>query len=276
MDGLDTEGIVRAPDGDFWLVDEYAPSILRVGFDGTVKMRYVPGGAGISGTHYPVAETLPAIWAKRRSNRGLESIAISRDGSKVYAVMQSPLENPDSATGKASRIYRMIVLDTVTGTPTAEYAIVAEAGSTFGGGKQGDMKVSALSRVNATSFLLLERTDPIARVYRIDVAAATNLLGTKWDAAATTPTLEATKPEDLAAAGVVPAAKSLVVDLNQVVGKTLPQKIEGMAILDRWTIVVGNDNDYNMKTLDADCNVTHGDVASELLFVRLGSPLPLD
>lgn len=276
MDGLDTEGIVRAPDGTFWLAEEYAPSILHVAFDGTVLMRYVPKGAGITGTHYPVSETLPAVFAKRKVNRGLESIAISKDGSKVYAVMQSPLENPDSTTGKASRIYRMIVLETATGNPVAEYAVVAETGASFGGAKQSDMKVSALARVGATTFLLDERTDPIARIYQIDLAHATNLLGTKWDDAATSPSLEAITPDNLAASGVTPVAKSLVVDLNQVVGDSLPQKIEGMAVVDRWTIVVGNDNDYNMKSLDADCTVTHGTVASELIFVRLGAPLPLE
>ena len=275
MDGLDTEGIVRAPDGDFWLVDEYAPSILRVGLDGTVEARYVPKGAGISGTHYPVVESLPAVWAKRRSNRGLESIAISRDGAKVYAVIQSPLQNPSSAVGNESRICRMIVLDTATGDPSAEYAIVAETGASFGE-RQRDLKVSALSRVNATSFLMVERTDAIARVYLIDVANATNLLGTRWDDVATTPSLEATVPADLAKNGVTAAAKSLVVDLNQVVGKTMPQKVEGMAIMDEWTIVVGNDNDYNMASLDAECNVIHGPVASELLFIRLAAPLALD
>lgn len=236
----------------------------------------MPKGAGISGARYPTVETLPAIWAKRRSNRGLESLAISRDGSRVYSVLQSPLENPDSATGRASRIYRMIVVDTATGGPTAEYAVVAEAGSSFGGARQSDMKVSALARVSATSFLLLERTDPIARVYLVDVAGATDLLATKWDDPSTSPSLEAIKPEDLAANAVVPAAKSLVVDLNEVVGKTLPQKTEGLAIVDPWTIVVGNDNDYDLQSLDADCNITHGSVPSELLFVRLPKPIALD
>ncbi len=42
--GLDTEGIVRAGDGSFWLVDEYGPSLVDVSARGKVLTRYVPRG----------------------------------------------------------------------------------------------------------------------------------------------------------------------------------------------------------------------------------------
>lgn len=42
--GLDTEGIVRAADGSFWLVDEYGPSLVHVSARGRVLTRYVPRG----------------------------------------------------------------------------------------------------------------------------------------------------------------------------------------------------------------------------------------
>lgn len=44
-DGLDTEDIVRTRSGEFWLVDEYRPSLVRVAADGTV-----------------LAGTFPEVW----------------------------------------------------------------------------------------------------------------------------------------------------------------------------------------------------------------------
>ena len=195
MDGLDTEGIVRTPEGDFWLCEEYGPSLLSVAPSGTVKVRYVPAGSGISGTHYPVSETLPAIYARRRANRGFESIAISRDGKRIFAV---------------------------------------------------------------------------------DFGPATNLLGTKWDDAGTTPSLEALLPEELAARGIVPAIKTLVADIGETVPDA-PQKVEGLAILDRWTIAVGNDNEFDIRGFDEAGNrKPKGNQLSELLVLRLPQPLALE
>lgn len=277
MDGLDTEGLVRAPDGDFWICEEYGPSVLRVGFDGIVKMRYVPQGSGITSRGYPVSETLPAVYAKRRSNRGFESLAISKDGTTLYTIIQSPLRNPDAATGNASRIIRVLALSTATGMPTAEYVFVTETIQSFGETNQADMKISETVWVNRTTLLVDERTDKIARIYAIDLASATNVLGTKWDDPAQRPTLEALTPADLATNAIVPARKTLVVDINQVVGTKTPEKIEGLAIQDPWTIVVGNDNDFDiLQGFDAAGNLKPTGALCELLFIRLSQPLALE
>ena len=78
QNGLDTEDIVRTSAGEFWLVEEYRPSLLHVAADGTVLARYVPVGTGDEFTtvDYPVYETLPAWFAHRRVNRGFEGLAI--------------------------------------------------------------------------------------------------------------------------------------------------------------------------------------------------------
>src|SRR5215204_2079265 len=41
-DGLDVEGFVRTSTGDFWLADEYRPSLVNVDATGMVRARYVP------------------------------------------------------------------------------------------------------------------------------------------------------------------------------------------------------------------------------------------
>jgi len=92
--GLDTEGLVRAPNGEFWLSEEYSPSILRVSATGTVLTRLVPQGLALRGAGYPVVESLPAVFADRQANRGFESLAITPDGRTLYAALQSPLASP--------------------------------------------------------------------------------------------------------------------------------------------------------------------------------------
>src|SRR5262245_21917323 len=48
--GLDTEGLVRTRNGDFWLVDEYSPSLVHVGPDGRIIDRFVPENSLLGST----------------------------------------------------------------------------------------------------------------------------------------------------------------------------------------------------------------------------------
>ena len=105
--GLDTEGIVRAADGSFWLVDEYGPSLVHVSARGKVLTRYVPKGLGLTGTDYPVLEALPAVLLHRKINRGFEGLAQLPGGDLVLAV-QSPLSLADTDAGEASRTTRLL------------------------------------------------------------------------------------------------------------------------------------------------------------------------
>ena len=92
---LDTEALVRLPDGTFWIGEENAPSILHVAADGKVLRRFVPQGseADFAAAGYPVAGTLPAILTKRQLNRGIESLALDADGF-LWAVLQNPWPIP--------------------------------------------------------------------------------------------------------------------------------------------------------------------------------------
>src|SRR5262245_39963991 len=64
--GLDTEGLVRTSAGDFWLCDEYSPSIVHVDQAGKVLKRYIPEGLTLDGVDYPIAPVLPGIYARRK------------------------------------------------------------------------------------------------------------------------------------------------------------------------------------------------------------------
>lgn len=261
-DGLDTEDIVRVP-GGFWLVDEYAPSLVHVGDDGRVIARYVPKGLGLTGTGYPVRETLPALLAGRQQNRGFEGLALAPGGHTLYVALQSPAANPDTDTAEASRNTRVLAVDARTGKPRGEYAYRFEDVTTFdpeAGGDQNEMKLSGLYATGPHTLLVDERTDDVARVYRLDLRRATNILGGRWDDPATSPSLEALP--DPAASGVRTGTKTQVLDLSRF--PSVPGKIEGVAATGPHTIVLTNDNDFGVGDFDAGGRLADSGVPSRL------------
>jgi hypothetical protein len=246
-DGLDVEGLVRTADGGFWLADEYRPSLVKVDATGKVLARYIPEGVELPGAGYPIEDTLPAIYAMRKINRGFEGLALSGDGHTLYAVLQSPLLNPDKDTGEKSRIGRILALDVASGQPVAEYVYQFEDAHGFDCGpadcKKKDMKISGLVWLDETTLLALERTDQDARLYTVDLSAAKDILGTDWDDRGTPMSLE--ELEDPAAAGVDPLAKTLLADLDEL--PDMPDKIEGVAVINDETVAVANDNDFDIE-----------------------------
>jgi hypothetical protein len=282
--GIDPEGLAVAPDGTFWLAEEYGPSLLHLSPRGRVLARWVPEGRTRPPASYPVVAALPAVFGRRRANRGFESLALSSDGGLLYSVVQSPLALPDDETGRASRLSRLLAWDTRIARPVAQHVYVMETASAFTDGRetdQNEMKISGLSWVAPTRLLALERTDRRAKVYEIDLGQATDLLGGRFDSLDARPALESLGLERLQAEGVVPMAKRLVVDLGRLRG--MPQKIEGLTIVARDLLAVGCDNDF-----DVDANrgrggfdpsgrliPSHPPRPSQLLLVRLPRPLEM-
>jgi hypothetical protein len=241
--GVDTEAIVRTANGEFWLTDEYGPSIMKVSPDGKILARYVPQGTASPNVGYPEFDTLPGILAHREDNRGIESLAISPDGGTLFAAMQSPLSVPSLAAGNQSRQVRLISFSTATGQPTAEYVYPMEAVGSFDrgmGGDQSEMKVSGMSWYGPNQLMVDERTDNVARLYVINIDPARNILGTPFDDPAHSPSLEQSAP-----GAYRPLDKALAVDLpSKIPG--LPGKIEGVAVRDPRTIIITNDNDFGI------------------------------
>jgi len=171
---------VRTSTGEFWIADEYRPSLLRVGSDGTVLARYVPIGVGdeFTDVDYPVYETLPARFAYRSVTRGFEGLAVSPDGTSLFVALQSPLQLPLSTTGgRDARNTRILRLD-MDGHVTGEFVYRFDVASTFepaNGARARDMKVSGLYAISAMKLLVLERTDFVAKVYPVDLSTATDL-----------------------------------------------------------------------------------------------------
>ncbi|MFI5736583.1 esterase-like activity of phytase family protein [Kribbella sp. NPDC051587] len=268
--GLDTEGIVRANDGTFWLVDEYGPSLVHVSSRGRVLARYVPKGLNLTGADYPVIEALPSIFLTRKINRGFEGLAQLPGGDLVMA-LQSPLLNPSKKIGEASLTTRLVRFSPHRGKVTAEYVYRFDPVGVVDPGEDSttELKISSVIAVGHETLLVQERTDNAARLQRVVLRDRDNVLGTKWDDTATAPSLEALT--DPAASGVPVLSKKLFLDLNTVAGA--PKKIEGVALTSKHTLVVINDNDFGMTdgpaAFDAAGNLVDSNIETKLVTIRL-------
>ena len=245
--GIDAEALVRLSDGTFWVGEENAPSLAHFSADGRMLERHVPKGteADFEGATYKVAGSLPAILAKRQSNRGIESIAISPDERFLYFIMQNPLANPDSATYQQARNTRLFKLDRKTMKVLAEYVYTLDDPSTFRrdpSKKQSDPRLSEMMAIGLDRLVILERTEQTTKLHEVELSGATNIAGTSWDDVATKPSLEQT---DVAAAKITPVKKTLrfdTADHSVIVGKT-----EGMTMLDDTTLLITNDDDFGIS-----------------------------
>jgi hypothetical protein len=276
VNGLDTEGLVRTKNGEFWLVDEYGPSLLRVDAKGKVIKRFIPAGLKLPGADYAVQASLPAVLGKRKINRGFEGLTLSSDEKTLYLVLQSPLAIPDGKSGEESRNTRVLVFDRETERVTAQFVYRFDEATEFDPRpkmNRDEMKLSAVVYLNPTTLLILERTDWAAKLYSVDLTHATNILNSKWDNPASSPSLESL--EDLPRADIRALPKSLVLDLSRF--KEMPEKIEGLAVIDRNTIAIANDNDFDTEESKYDeqgNNVGKGK-RSHIFVIALDKPLPL-
>ena len=272
--GLDPEGIVRVPDGTFWLAEEHGPSLVHLARDGRVLERWLPRGRALVGAEYPVSEILPAALARREADRGLESLAATGEGRFLYAMMEGPL-GPAVADGGGPRPIRLLQVDTLLAQAVGEWVYLPDAPA--GDTAAERVKVSALSFVSSGTLLAVETSSTAARVYRLDLEGATSVLGGTFDAIAGS-SLDGLDARGLAAAGIRPVAKSLVLDLAR---RNLG-RIEGLAIVDADTIAVGTDDGFGLSAppsllpLDAYADPAPARPApSQLVTIRLGAPLPL-
>ncbi|MEU8585824.1 esterase-like activity of phytase family protein [Streptomyces sp. NPDC048664] len=269
-DGLDTEGIVRAEDGGFWLVDEYGPSLVHVSPHGRVLTRYVPKGLHLSGTDYPVIESLPSILLHRKINRGFEGLAQLPGGDLVMA-LQSPLSLPDGTAGDTSRTTRLLRFSPQKRAVTAEYAYRFDPVDVVDPGEDdtSELKISSVVAVGGDRLLVEERTDNAARLQLVRLTRGADILHGSYDDASTSPSLE--QLDDPAASGVPVLRKRLLVDLGTVKG--VPKKIEGIARVDRDTLALVNDNDFGMTdgsgAFDARGRLVDSGVETTVVCLRL-------
>ncbi|HVF83904.1 MAG TPA: esterase-like activity of phytase family protein [Sphingomicrobium sp.] len=248
--GIDSEGIAIAPDGSFWIGEEYGPSLLRVGPDGKVLSRWVPKGSetSFSGAPYPIDAVLPPIAAARQVNRGFEAIALSADGARLHLVFQSPLAHPDEQAHAAAQHVRLWTIDTATGVLLAQYLYPLDDPASFrrdvakGDLQRSDIKVSELLCVGAELLLLLERGSETTKLYVANLDPSCALVD-DHSSLETRPSVE-----ELSAAGTLDLPvlrKQLLLSTDD--HPEVSADLEGMVMLDRRTLLLVNDNDFGIE-----------------------------
>ncbi|OCX68596.1 hypothetical protein A6M27_19635 [Acidithiobacillus thiooxidans] len=249
--GIDSECIAALKTGGFWVGEEYGPSLLRVNAAGVVLERLVPKSSegDYTGSAVPIRAVLPPLLVKRTVNRGFEGIALAPDQRALFVTLQSPFSNPDKETFKHSRNVRIlkIALDEQGNFAKMAGAYVFQvprAEQLAPGEKQKDVKVSALSAVNDHAVLAMVRAGKGVQVYLLNFAHASSLLGTAWAKAATSPSLEA--QDDLEQVGITPAKATLIYDASAGHAR-LPEKLEGMSLINDRELLFITDNDFGIR-----------------------------
>lgn len=270
IDGIDSEGMVLAADGSFWISDEYGPHIVHFDASGKTLERINPFGTGTGG------RKIPLVFAKRKPNRGMEGLTITPDEKTLVGMMQSPMLNPTKAAASNSTILRILTFDIQSGA-TKQYAYVMDNVTLTG--------VSDIVAVNNTTFLTIERdglyggapTNPATfkKVFKIsidgatDISDATNSTTGKLYNGKTVEELN--DNAGLLAAGITPVSKGLVLDLLKDLPTIYPHdKAEGLALLPGNILAISNDDDFgvldngkggfNPKILPATNSVDHNRV----------------
>jgi uncharacterized protein len=253
--GLDSEGLAALKDGSFWVSDEYGPHMVHYDANGKEISRINPFANDTRNTY-----TLPAEFGNRWANRGMEGLCITPDQKTLVGIMQSTLDNPSKAV--RGTLTRIVSVDLESGA-IKQYLYKQEKA------KNSNSEIAALGN---DSFLIIERdgsfytgggnkaATPSAQkhIYKVKLSSGTELenltLGANMvqDAALGLSiegkTLEEIAIEDggwetLAAKGITPVSKSLVVDMVAAIGYP-HDKMEGLIVFDNSTLGVLNDDDF--------------------------------
>jgi hypothetical protein len=286
---LDPESFVRAPDGTFWVGEEFGPFLLHVAADGRLLEPPVPF-PGVRAPQNPFLKTGDREYAERptlAASRGTEGLAISPDGSKLYALLEGAVAGDDPQDLRiyvfevarhefADRFFRVRLempsqtVNLASLTDASGARIYPEAVAP----PAGPVAIGELKAVNEQQLLMIERDnlgdDLIAprfkKVFLLDL------------------------PQAPAHDGYV--GKSLLLDLLAIPDPSgiggdgdffrLPfYTIESVHVVDERTLLVASDNNFpfssgRARSRSADRSGPLAADDTELILVRLGTPLAVD
>lgn len=240
---LDPEGVRVSRCGDtVFISDEYGPFLYEFRIANGKRLRSIslPNKFLIDLPSANPTDELTKNKFGRQANRGMEGLAISPDGSKLYGMMQNAVIQDGALNASNGRIglnNRIVEIDVETGA-------VREFVYQLDNAANGTNEIVA---VNDREFLVIERDGragaaaQFKKVFKIDISSADDVRGVS------------TLPTSGLPAGVHAVAKSLLFDMLDpkfgLAGPTFPEKLEALAFGPRLEdgrllLFVVSDNDF--------------------------------
>ncbi|MCW8450120.1 esterase-like activity of phytase family protein [Legionella quinlivanii] len=225
---MDLEGVDVANDHSYWMVDEYGPSIIHFSSQGELLESFYPG------------KGLPILLKRRQLNRGFEGIALQ--GSKVYVILQSPLQNPPGSYGKNSKVIRLIEFDIQKKQTTGQFIYLLD--------QKGSDRIGDMTALGRGRFLVIEQNDQTGenaykKIYLVALSNASNLQSPDLKIKELNKNLESQSADSLKTLGIKTLQKELVLDLAALGIKD--SKIEGISLVKPNQIALIIDNDFYLN-----------------------------
>jgi hypothetical protein len=285
---LDPESFVRAPDGTFWISEEFGPFLIHVAAEGRVLEAPIPF-PGVRSPQNPFLGTSDSVKAERptlAASRGPEGLAISPGGSKLYALLEGAVAGDDpqdlrivifDIARRALEGHFKYRLEMPSQTVSLASLLDASGARVYPDAVAppgGPVSIGELKAVNDRQMLIIERDnhgdDLVAprfkKVFLIDLSKAAEHGGY--------------------------VGKALLLDLlaipdpGEVGGDgdffRMPfYTIESVHVVDERTILIASDNNFpfssgRARSKSADRRGPLAADGTELILVRLGKPLDVD
>ncbi len=282
---IDAESLQFTADGHFYVGDEYAAYVYYFAPDGHLLDVLVPPPAVLPMRNgKPDFGSLEAPDTGRRNNQGVEGMALSPDGTRLFVALQSALLQDSVKGDAAGRIdTRVLVYDVshepAPKQPIGHYVVQLPAYTLKGDGGKPDHTAaqSELRALDGHRFLLLARDgnglgtgkrDPLVykSILLVDTDGASNLAGSEYETGTTSLLADADDAATLKP-GIKPAHWTellnlldpkrlskfgLTLDNSSDAPNLLSEKWEAMDLLpaldakhpDDWLLLIGNDNDF--------------------------------
>ena len=224
QNGLDTEAILVDKKGNFWISDEYGPFIANIDAKtGNILEKFSPGTG------------LPEVIKYRQANRGMEGLAINKDGI-LYGVVQSTLDI-NGETANTAQFLRVVEMDPKT-KKTKMYAYPHDVKDYK---KSKDAKIGDMASIGDNKFLIIEQGKMANKqmknmVYIMDLSKATDITDKKINGKE----LEYEKGN----LNIELIKKVPLLDLRTYGWEE--EKAEGLAVIDEKTIAITSDNDFGI------------------------------
>jgi hypothetical protein len=278
---LDSEAVAYLPDGSFYVSDEYAAGLYL--FDATGRQ---VGAIQAPPALLPMRESQLDFTAEaapttgRRNNQGLEALAVTSDGTRLIAILQSATVQDTAGSNATTRNNTRVMVYDISRTrtpkaPIGHYVLQLPTVRENGDGQAADVTAaqSEMLALNGHQFLVLSRDAngrgkgstraPVFKsVLLVDTDGATNLAGTPYEQG-----VEAIAKDGALVSGLTPTNQAELVNLLNPVQLarfgmnlstapsdrfSLSEKWEAMALApvqdpaapNDVFLLVGNDNDF--------------------------------